>query len=143
MSNICFQNLAIYWKLPIFACAPDREDLRPSFQRPTVCKQAIFFQGPKLWNEIPLSIQNSVNLEEFKVGYKSHVLSLYCPPSTVADSVYHRPHSNSASFSLQKTTHGKWSEPAPITSTNEVESKNYSASYQFKMNLSIYVYIYM
>ena len=57
-----------------------REDLRPSFQRLAVCKQAISFQGPKLWNEIPLSIKNSVNLMEFKSRFKSHVLSLYCPP---------------------------------------------------------------
>ena len=41
-----------------------------------IVKNSVFFQGPKLWNEIPIDIRNKKSLASFKTLYRKY-LSLY------------------------------------------------------------------
>ena len=54
-----------------------RESLRPQFQRLTVCQHSVSFQGPKLWNEIPLEIRDVEKTTIFKRLLKEHFISKY------------------------------------------------------------------
>ena len=55
----------------------NRHNLQPQFQRLAVCQQAISFQGPRIWNEVPLQIKQSASLVCFKARYKTYLLSQY------------------------------------------------------------------
>ena len=48
-----------------------------NFQRLTITQHSIYFIGPKLWNEIPLSIRNSNSLNIFKGKFKEILISNY------------------------------------------------------------------
>ena len=50
----------------------------PSFQRIHLTQnQSIMYQAPLIWENIPLSIRNSVSLASFKRKYKISLISLY------------------------------------------------------------------
>ena len=51
--------------------------LRSDFHRLTKGQQSVGFQGPKLWNEIPLNLKSSISLIAFKNKYKNYILSKY------------------------------------------------------------------
>ena len=55
----------------------NRNNLRPNFQRLSLCQQSILYQGPKLWNSIPPEIKTSSNCHKFKKKYKNYLLSTY------------------------------------------------------------------
>ena len=53
-------------------------DLSPSFQRLTLTQnQSIYFQGPRIWNEIPVCVRESPSLFSFKKSFKKFTLSSY------------------------------------------------------------------
>ena len=45
--------------------------------RLTACEKSIFFQGPKIWNDIPHEIKTSPSLNVFKRRYKKYLISAY------------------------------------------------------------------
>ena len=49
----------------------------PQFQRLSVTQRSITFNGPTIWNSIPLIIRQSQSLKIFKRTYKAHILSKY------------------------------------------------------------------
>ena len=44
----------------------------PSFNL-NIVKNSVFFQGPKLWNEIPIDIRNKKSLVSFKTLYRKYL----------------------------------------------------------------------
>ena len=53
-----------------------RTDATLTFQRLGQCQRSLSFNGPKIWNSIPLSIRNSSSLLTFKKKYKHHLLEI-------------------------------------------------------------------
>ena len=55
----------------------NRLNLNPDFQRLTQTQRSIKCIGPKLWNEVPLYIQNARNFNQFKSQLKKYYLMSY------------------------------------------------------------------
>ena len=51
--------------------------IRPIFPRLTLVKHSVFYSGPKLWNNLPVQITNSVSIPSFKTKLRNHLISLY------------------------------------------------------------------
>lgn len=51
-----------------------REDALPQFQRLSQCQRSLTYNGPRLWNSIPLPIRNADSLHIFKRFYKKYLL---------------------------------------------------------------------
>ena len=51
--------------------------LTPQFQRLTITQHSINFQGPHLWNQLPVNIQNSNSLNIFQKNVKKIYLNSY------------------------------------------------------------------
>ena len=49
----------------------------PTFYRLSLCQKSINSAGPRLWNEIPVTIRESRNIKAFKTRYKEHLLNIY------------------------------------------------------------------
>ena len=45
--------------------------------RLSVSQKSIFFQGPKLWNDLPLDIKTSPSINVFKRRFKKYLISTY------------------------------------------------------------------
>ena len=54
-----------------------RIDPLPSFHRLTQSQRSLSFQGPLIWNQIPLQIRNSSSLKVFKRDFKKYMLETY------------------------------------------------------------------
>ena len=52
-------------------------ELRPPFQRLRTTQQSVFYQGCKLWNELPERIKMVDTLEKFKTSLKNYYLDKY------------------------------------------------------------------
>ena len=50
---------------------------RPTYQRLTVTQQAVSFQAPRIWNELPLEIRSLNSLIQFKKQLKSYFIQHY------------------------------------------------------------------
>ena len=48
--------------------------------RTSVFQKSIFFNGPKIWNDLPEMIKNSPSLNLFKRRYKQYLLATYSQP---------------------------------------------------------------
>ena len=55
----------------------NRDQANPIFQRLTLTQHSIFFNGPTIWNSIPVNIRQSSSLVMFKKQYKKHLIQLY------------------------------------------------------------------
>ena len=49
----------------------------PTFQRLSICQRSLTYNGPRLWNSIPISIKNSNTLSSFKKNYKLYLINSY------------------------------------------------------------------
>ena len=45
--------------------------------RLAVAQKSIFFQGPKIWNNLPLEIRTSLSYNIFKRRFKQHLIASY------------------------------------------------------------------
>ena len=51
-----------------------RTDATLAFQRLSQCQRSLTYNGPKIWNSIPINIKNSPSISIFKNRFKHHLL---------------------------------------------------------------------
>lgn len=49
-----------------------------SFQRLTHCQKSLSYNGPKLWNSLPISLRDCNSINVFKREYRKYLLGQYC-----------------------------------------------------------------
>eukprot|EP00745_Piridium_sociabile_P004237 TRINITY_DN12507_c0_g1_i3.p1 TRINITY_DN12507_c0_g1~~TRINITY_DN12507_c0_g1_i3.p1 ORF type:complete len:128 (-),score=15.14 TRINITY_DN12507_c0_g1_i3:89-472(-) len=88
ISSLCFNSLASsgpqYLSDLISIYTPSRElrssaDTRvlqiPSVRTKTYGQRSFSFQGPSVWNKLPLSLRHSTSLQSFKRDLKTHLFT--------------------------------------------------------------------
>ena len=51
------------------------QNIRLPLNRTSITQKSIFFNGPMLWNNLPLKLKNSKTVKQFKQLYKRHLLN--------------------------------------------------------------------
>ena len=54
-----------------------RNNMNPRFQRTNLTQRSLTYSAPTLWNQIPLEIRSSHNIQTFKKQYKSFLIAQY------------------------------------------------------------------
>ena len=52
-------------------------DVQPLFQRLSISQRYIQFEGPKIWNSLPVSVRPINSFDRFKRELRKHLISLY------------------------------------------------------------------